>query len=248
MVVSWFQRRREERLAREEAEFRRKTYSGSVFMTQAQALTAATWVVRGGDEPERPDSTLQNLFLGNMIALKFGPRSPDADARAIWVLIATSLGVNPAANYLSIPQLHEKYGFNLQPGNMPPWQEWPPAYEWSALKNVPDSYIEMFKSELLNLSVAHRDDMPTMFLTQLAPHFGVNEPQKLRDDFGMLLLHAGFSMKTIAEDTEGVSADEREARMDLAALYEGRMLAMAKSTLELSERTGVTGDYCVERD
>lgn len=50
-MMGWFRARRDDRKARREAEFRRKTYSGSVFMTQAQALTAATWVLDGGEEP-----------------------------------------------------------------------------------------------------------------------------------------------------------------------------------------------------
>lgn len=48
-IREWWREWAEEQRAREAAEFEYLTYYCSVLMAQAQALTAATCVVRGGD-------------------------------------------------------------------------------------------------------------------------------------------------------------------------------------------------------
>lgn len=240
--LRWLQRRRDARRADNEADRLRKTYSGSVFMTQAQALTAATWVVQGGDEPPDPDVALRNLFLANMIALGFGPRTFDRDARSIWHLFAVHLGVSPVADYPTVSEYSMRATDFMAHGVVTP------GYEFWAMLPAQDSHVEFFAAELRNLSVAHRDDMPTMFLHQLATHFGAADPDQLTKSFQLLLLHAGFTMKTVAEDVADASEEGRGERIELASLYEGRMLAVAKYMRDQSERNGFTGAYGVQED
>lgn len=214
-------------------------------MTQAQALTAATWTVRDSDQPPAPDRNLKNLFLANTIALGFGPRSLDEDSRLIWQLIAVELDESPIADYPTVADYSMNARRYLDIGQIPPA---PPGYEFWAGVGVDDSDVEMFSSELRNLMIAHRDDMPTMFLQQLCVHFGAADASALRESFILLLLHAGFTMKTISEDTENVSDDERNQRIDLACEFEGRLLAQAKRMRDLSERFDKPGVYGVRDD
>jgi len=228
-MTGWLRARRDSRKARREAELRRKTYSGSVFQTQAQALTAATWVLDGGEEPPEPNVALRNLFLSNVIALGFGPRAVDADARAIWQLLALELGVSPVADYPTVPQ------FSMNPSEYLARGVLLPSYEFGAALHVSEHDIDVMTGELRNLSVAHRDDMPTMFLHQLAGFFGASDPAELKYSFKLVLLHAGFTMKTVTEDVEAVPESERHDRIDLASKYEARLLALAKRLFAASK-------------
>jgi hypothetical protein len=221
---------------------RREMYQGSVLMTQAQALTAATLTVRGGELQGKPDADLKRLFLANTIALGFGPRSARKNGRAIWDLLANELDVSPVANYPTVADYSMNLTEYVDRGVLVP------GYEFWALTSLNDLDVRMFSRELRTLSMSDWDDLPTRCLQRFCIHFGAENYVHLRDSFKMLLLHAGLTMKTVAEDTENVSADERTQRLELSSSFEGRMLALAKSMMDNSERWGLIGGYGLEKD
>ena len=243
-IRNWWRKRKESQRAAAEAEQQRKIFAGSVLMTQLQALTAASWSQQGGDDAPTPDPDLRNLFLANTIGLGFGPRAADPDARHIWRLLALELGADPIANYPTVGQFSMALN-NLShaSSSVPPI---PPSYEFWASIGVEQSDMDLFVSELRNLALANRDDMPTMFVRQLCGYFGATNAHELRKSFVLLLLHAGFTITTVSEDTESVSETERAQRLELAFAYEGRLLALAKKMRDLSKRFPTAGPYSVD--
>jgi len=242
-IRNWWRDRKDAQRSAAEAQRLRKARAGSVLMTQVQALTAATWAVRGGDDVPRPDEDLRRLFLANTIALGFGPRSRDADDRRIWELIAFELDASPIANYPTVLQNSMNIIRDSGHGEILPQ---PPGYEFWAQIEVADSDMSLLVVNLRNLTFAHQDDVPTMFLRQLGSLFGHADPSGLREAFVLLLLHAGFTIKTVLDDIDDVPQDEKKERLELAFAYEGRLLALAKTMFDLSKRTKMSGAYCVD--
>jgi hypothetical protein len=216
---------------------RRNTIAGSILMTQAQALVAAFWALEQGVEQPKPDQSLQNLFLANTIALGFGPRALDPDAKAIWDLLASQLGMGLGADYPTIQQ----YMLSVHSKN--PSSSRPPGYEFWASVDVAAPRIEYFARQLLELSTTDRQDIFTAYTERFCKQFGADDPGQLRADFTILLMHAGFTIRTVAEDTQASTSEEAEERLAMACEFEGRMLALAEQFRRLSEKFGFQISY-----
>lgn len=200
----------------------------------------ATCGASGGDETGKVDADLQRLFLGNTIALGFGPREKDQDSHAIWVLLAQLVGVSPSANYPSVSDYSINLTEYLARGVVVP------SYEYWAVLPVNELDFQMFKSELLNLSLLPKNEIVTQTIQRLSVSFGEQDPSKLRDSFKILLFHAGLTLKTVVEDSFLAPEEERTDRINLACVFAGRMLSLAKRMRENSDSWGVKGGYCLE--
>lgn len=188
------------------------------------------------------DADLKALFLANTIALGFGPRTLNHQDRAIWHLLAQELRVAPVANYPTVADVPVQISEYLAQGISVP------GYEFWATIGVSDQDLDLFSRELLHLSSTKPDDMAVVYLEHLCSYFGAKQSSELRTSFTTLILHAGFTLMTVSQDTSSASEDEQNQRLDLACAFEGRMLALAKRMRDVTEYVKSKGGYSFHGD